>query len=1351
MATRNICKNVLSVFLAAVLLFSVLPMSVSSQNDGSDEIASKIVREVTELREENVKHFLCEDGSYIAASYFEPVHYKENGVWKEIDNTLVLSETKAYVPRASNLDVSIPQSFDGGKQITLTGKGHTISFGITEKGQKVFTEIKAEIKNVEELASVATELQTEAHIDEATKSASKNSSVESYNQNKMTLEKRPGALVFGGIFPKADLEYIVSGNGIKESIVVSGPLESYVYSFDMNLGNLIPVARDDGSYLLTEKNNPDNTVFVLEAPYMYDANGIESFDVELSLTQIGNKYRLMLSANEEWINSSDRAFPVIIDPTITAYGEYNDVFVMNGVLYGNSPQVNNELRVGRNLTNTTRTYIKPIYPDIPPGSRVSNARITLIPKSIYQAPLQDDISISAYDCYTLPSWSHETVSWNNQPFGNSINSYQSYGISPKSPNPISDEIELSVFFITEAAQRYYDNGINNGIMLASSDENSKVQVDYYSSRASDYDPVVTVRYSEPYLSREIWQTTQEASTSPVVSVYTSANWTAAADESWVSLSSTSGSGNGSFRISVTENTSPYPRECDVTVMMGTVQLGKVHVEQAGTDPYLNTDKDEITFGYETGVETVAVTSNAEWDFEVTLIQTETESVPENESDLDPEPDPRDIEWLNVAKNMSGGLTLTVTKPNNNTTDTAVIEIVTDAGNLSKIITVTRLDAISYMFNDVRDAKTVYRRQSSDYHHRLAQWSMALSYAAYNPVSDEAISGIPGSFMQPPYDVGTQTAEKELIDMGFDATVYDSNAPAYTIGHKEIVISTKIEQTETGGNDSDSDIVVLSGDSTDESSFRSGNFFRDNLEYDSESVPKRTAESLGEAVLNNEDAESSDTYSYVKRDLVVVIVRGSVSKADWLMNAATQYNTKKDQFYDGMETVYESLQCNDECAECNGDGETCSCQICYKDDPIILITGHSLGAAVANLLATHLNGEKIVVESENQQTDVPEEGEDTSENTDEDDLVKGYENIYAYTFATPNVIDTAEEGQVPIRYDNIFNIMNTNDAVPLLPHVLLTLDFGENTWTRHGREFYITMPMDVSWLSGLDTAWFGLGGHAMPTYYTWINGLAQKLNKDPDDITTADMEILSHPDVAYGLLPLILKFKCPVAVTLYDGNGNTVAFESQEENAVYPELTESGIVSWITDEGEKIFVLPYGCETVDAHIEAYDYGTMRVTVEKLGIDEPLESKIYNNVNLYPGKEFELEIAEEFYAEDAALMELDENGTATEITDLNPLLKSVTVQNPVVTYGTPTTVTVVTDSSVSKVQFIHRDTGATITCAKDSPLVVGLVEDGDNLIWTIQRVYTSGHLVYDVGVKLGNTWYITENVFEITVNL
>ena len=46
------------------------------------EMTSKIVGEVSELREEYAKHFVCEDGSYVVATYTEPVHYKENGEWK---------------------------------------------------------------------------------------------------------------------------------------------------------------------------------------------------------------------------------------------------------------------------------------------------------------------------------------------------------------------------------------------------------------------------------------------------------------------------------------------------------------------------------------------------------------------------------------------------------------------------------------------------------------------------------------------------------------------------------------------------------------------------------------------------------------------------------------------------------------------------------------------------------------------------------------------------------------------------------------------------------------------------------------------------------------------------------------------------------------------------------------------------------------------------------------------------------------------------------------------------------------------------------------------------------------------
>lgn len=57
-----------------------------------------IVGEVTEKREENVKHFMKDDGTFVAMMYNNPVHYKEGSEWKDIDNTLVeKDDTKGIV------------------------------------------------------------------------------------------------------------------------------------------------------------------------------------------------------------------------------------------------------------------------------------------------------------------------------------------------------------------------------------------------------------------------------------------------------------------------------------------------------------------------------------------------------------------------------------------------------------------------------------------------------------------------------------------------------------------------------------------------------------------------------------------------------------------------------------------------------------------------------------------------------------------------------------------------------------------------------------------------------------------------------------------------------------------------------------------------------------------------------------------------------------------------------------------------------------------------------------------------------------------------------------------------------
>lgn len=72
-----------------------------------------------------------------------------------------------------------------------------------------------------------------------------------------------------------------------------------------------------------------------------------------------------------------------------------------------------------------------------------------------------------------------------------------------------------------------------------------------------------------------------------------------------------------------------------------------------------------------------------------------------------------------------------------------------------------------------------------------------------------------------------------------------------------------------------------------------------------------------------------------------------------------------------------------------------------EDNKLWITGHSRGAAVSNLVAAELNRRGTVAD---------------------------IENLYAYTFATPNVTKELKDGN----YDNIYNFVNKDDFVTQVP-------------------------------------------------------------------------------------------------------------------------------------------------------------------------------------------------------------------------------------------------------------------------------------------------------------------------------
>lgn len=1328
-------KHIVPIFLAAVLLFGAFPLSTAAQNKLPDEAVSPIVSEVTDLREESVKHFLCEDGTYIAATYATPVHYEENGKWKEIDNSLTLTDKTlsasgkpTYAPRAGGLQVSIPQSFSDGQQITASNKGYTISFGVKADGQNVSLKKAATVVDAEALPSnthskkSAVAQEKTSASDTTSTAVFDNEGIIKYNDDVMSVKNQSGAVVYKDIFSKADLEYIVTANSVKENIVVYEPQKKYIYRFDMDLDGLLPILQEDGSINLVKKENTDDVVFLLQAPYMYDANGEESFDIKMSLEANGKKHLLTLEASAEWLNSADRAFPVVIDPTFNFLNSaFNDVFVMNGV-YANSTRRINELRVGRNLTNNTRTYIEMVLPThIPTGSVVTQAMLILKQSSYYQAPLQSNIAIRVYDCQYEKPWSPDNVTWNNQPFSVSNNGYEYLNPVLLDSKNANSGAGSYTFNITNAVNHWINCADSNkGLMIASSDESSKTQVDFHSSRVSTISnrPEMWFDYSTPSISQTVWNTEAEVAVSPVINVTSSLIWTATANQSWLSVSDITSS---SFKINAEANPNAYVRTGTVTVTMGGTVIGTINVTQLGTDPSLTLDTSAWAVKDQSGTKTVSIASNANW--------TIASDVPS---------------WLTVSpSNGTGNSTFTITAGENagNTTRTGTVTV--QAGDMTETIAVTQFDEVSGYFNQINDDGSFSFKSSSDYNHPLATWAMGLSYAAYNPVPNGFAEIVPGAFMQFPYNDPAKDAKAELESNGFDdVTKFNygepNNVAAHVIGHRDIVIGGSDEQSTllytnniTGGNNNGNAVNNLGCDS--DWVWVSDNSNSSNYSSDVR-VTGGVVELDNQPVLSLELPDNSGN----TRSLVVVVVRGSVTLQDWLMNARTQLNLAKAQFDDGSDMVYKTLYGDAEnCTECNGEGcDACRGYLAQHNltNPIILITGHSLGAAIANLTAEKLNSDVV-----------QPQGEEPA----------GSEDVFAYTFATPNTVNEADEGSAAIHYTNIFNIMNNNDAVTYMPRTLNPLNWNTDTWFRYGQDFHITMPMEVSLLSCLDTALLGLGGHAMPTYLTWMENLPEKLDKSADAINVDDMEAMTDEGDSLGLLPKILRVACPVGVTLYDDSGNIIACENQgQSNNPQPmsmqQPDNSGVVSWIAYDGARMFFIPYGGDTVEARVEAYDYGTMTFTAETLGAGEPLESKTFNNVNLFPGKEFVAEISEDISIEDTQLFVTEDGEVVGEVTDLNPLLKSAAVDNTNVPYGTLSTVTVVTDRTVSKVQFIDRSNGATQTFDKFNPAITSLVDNGETLTWTIQRVFSRGEFVYDVAVKVGYTWYPpTERVFALTV--
>ncbi len=459
-----------------------------------------ILGEVEELRSENTKYFRHQDGTYTAAMYAEPVHYKDaEGKYKDTDYTLELNSKKlstankaTYTPAASGLDVRIPQDFANGQQLTVSKEGHTVGMGVTAQNNGVaeLSAVKAEVKN-----GLGDEPRD-------TTDTIKDNKIEADNAKLMELKKRSSSVTYKDIFPGADLEYIITSGRIKESIFVKEAQKEYTYQFSLSLNGLIPVPQEDGSILLYVSIEDESPLLILEAPYMYDAAGEECTALKMILSKDGI---LTLTADAAWINDEGRAFPVIIDPTLVVQrSSIDDAYISTAAMNTTyrAPAYN---FAGTGTYDTRRTYMSFNLPTLPASSVVVGAQLEIKQDAcvFYNAGNY----LLAYDLTGMPSWSPTNVTWNNQPVSGDINGPRNTGVKAADYNTVNNNSYIWYDFnITKTVKNWYENDNNNGIMFTTYNESVNTISRLYTVRHSTItnNPAVEIEYITNLGLEEYW-------------------------------------------------------------------------------------------------------------------------------------------------------------------------------------------------------------------------------------------------------------------------------------------------------------------------------------------------------------------------------------------------------------------------------------------------------------------------------------------------------------------------------------------------------------------------------------------------------------------------------------------------------------------------------------------------------------------------------------------------------------------------------------------------------------------------------------------------------------------------------
>jgi hypothetical protein len=341
---RKIVNLIIGCFV--MLMFLISPVTaiidfenVSEEQDTLVDLGDGIY-ELTAMRTSTTKYFYNTDGSTTAEIGIKPVHYQdEDGLWQDIDTTIVpyTDQKDGYEFAAEENDLKTYFTNDYSNPVRAVKT-------VKDDYYLTWEPVDMAIRN-----SMDADLYSK-YVDVG------------------SVETEDNRIIYRDAFPFTDDEYIVAPYQLKHNIILSGSpselLGNYVdgltldYSGYLEYPTTLSVFVNNNEFKSSKSTTSnavefrdlnDNVVFTLPAPYAYEkGNSFNSVGCEYQLiiqnSVYSNVNRLFFSIKTpyDWLVAPDRAYPVIIDPTIGTIQpgalDGKDTFMLTGVNTGGVDQ-----------------------------------------------------------------------------------------------------------------------------------------------------------------------------------------------------------------------------------------------------------------------------------------------------------------------------------------------------------------------------------------------------------------------------------------------------------------------------------------------------------------------------------------------------------------------------------------------------------------------------------------------------------------------------------------------------------------------------------------------------------------------------------------------------------------------------------------------------------------------------------------------------------------------------------------------------------------------------------------------------------------------------------------------------